>query len=54
MEPLWTHVPSIEDITDSDIAGINFERLKIFISEFDLQEFVQGFDGVSIPECENV
>jgi hypothetical protein len=32
----------------------DFEGLTVFISEFDLQEIVQGFDGVSIPECESI
>jgi hypothetical protein len=31
-----------------------FESLTIFISEFDLQELVQGFEGVPIPECESI
>jgi hypothetical protein len=32
----------------------DFEGPTIFISEFDLQEVVQGFEGVSIPECESI
>jgi hypothetical protein len=32
----------------------DFESLTIFIREFDLQEIVQGFEGVSIPECESI
>jgi hypothetical protein len=32
----------------------DFESLAIYISEFDLQELIQGFGGVSIPECERI
>jgi hypothetical protein len=32
----------------------DFESLIIFISEFDLQELVQGFEDVSIPESASI
>jgi hypothetical protein len=32
----------------------DFESLTIFINEFALQQVVQGFESVSIPECESI
>jgi hypothetical protein len=32
----------------------DFEGLTIFIIEFGFQELVQGFEGVSISECESI
>jgi hypothetical protein len=36
------------------IGGNDFEGLTIFISEFDLQGLVEGYEGVSIPECDSI
>jgi hypothetical protein len=32
----------------------DFESLTIFISEFDLQDVIQGFEDASIPESESI
>jgi hypothetical protein len=46
-------VPSADERTHLNIDGNYFEELTIFISGFNLEEFVQKFED-SIPESESV
>jgi hypothetical protein len=45
--------PSMTQLSRTLVEN-DFGDLTIFMSEFDLQELVQGFECVSIPECESI